>query len=372
MKITHASHLSNDELVTEVTRLARGEREATVALIVHLAEFDARRLFEGAGFSSTFKYCMEVLRLSEDATFNRIEAARAARRYPAVLDMLVAGTLSPTTARMLARHLTAENHEGLLAAASGMSKQEVERLLVRLSPRPEVPPSIRAVASAGPKALPIDAPITAPLASCAPPIAATAPRPVVRPLSSEHYEIRFTATAETRDKLRRAQDLLGHAVRSGDLAEVFDRALTLLVADLERKKFAATGRPRGSRGQSDGSRNIPADVRRAVVVRDGGRCAFVASHGGRRCGETRALEFHHVRPYGAQGKPTVDNIRLHCRAHNRYEADLFYGPSRRHGAADVVTETVAVYGRITGSPHVPERVAGKPPSAPPPPPPGIP
>jgi hypothetical protein len=28
MKITHASHLNNDELVVEVTRLARGEREA--------------------------------------------------------------------------------------------------------------------------------------------------------------------------------------------------------------------------------------------------------------------------------------------------------------------------------------------------------
>jgi hypothetical protein len=361
MKITHASHLSNDDLVTEVTRLARGEREATVALIVHLAEFDARRLFEGAGFSSTFKYCMEVLRLSEDATFNRIEAARAARRYPAVLDMLVAGTLSPTTARMLARHLTAESHEGLLAAASGMSKQEVERLLVRLSPRPEVPPSIRAVRSTGPRAVPMDVPMTTLLPSppSAAPIAAAAPtaRPVVRPLSAEHYEIRFTATTETRDKLRRAQDLLGHAVRSGDLAEVFDRALTLLVADLERKKFAATARPRGSRGQSDDSRNVPADVRRVVVARDGGRCAFVASSG-RRCGETRAIEFHHLQPYGARGEPTVDNIQLRCRAHNRYEAELFYGPSRCCRAGDVVSESLTVWGHITATPPVPERVGG--------------
>src|SRR4026209_2479513 len=115
MKITHASSLTDSELVTEVGRLAHTEREATVALIVHLAEFDARRLFEGEGFSSTFKYCLEVLRLSEDAAFNRIEAARAARRYPVVLDMLTAGTLSPTTARMLARHLTEQNHDALLA-----------------------------------------------------------------------------------------------------------------------------------------------------------------------------------------------------------------------------------------------------------------
>src|SRR5713226_9524139 len=60
MKITRASRLDNDELTAELSRLARCEREATAALIVHLAEFDARRLFEGPGYSSLFKYCMAV------------------------------------------------------------------------------------------------------------------------------------------------------------------------------------------------------------------------------------------------------------------------------------------------------------------------
>ena len=78
MKITHASHLGNDELTAELSRLARCEREATAALIVHLAEFDARRLFEGAGYSSLFRYCRKVLHLSEDAVYNRIKTARAA------------------------------------------------------------------------------------------------------------------------------------------------------------------------------------------------------------------------------------------------------------------------------------------------------
>jgi hypothetical protein len=39
-----------------------------------------------------------------------------------------------------------------------------------------------------------------------------------------------------------------------------------------------------------------------------------------------AVEFHHVEPYAVGGRPTVDNIRLRCRAHNRYEAQLFFGP----------------------------------------------
>src|SRR5258705_4002096 len=86
MMITHASHLDNAELTAELSRLAHCEREATAALIVYLAEFDARRLFEGAGYSSVFKYCMAVLHLSEDAVYNRIRAARAARRYPIIVE----------------------------------------------------------------------------------------------------------------------------------------------------------------------------------------------------------------------------------------------------------------------------------------------
>src|SRR5713226_10315953 len=118
MKIMHAAHLSDTDLVARLSRLAHGEREATVALIVHLAEFDARRLHEPAGFSSLFKYCRAVLRLSEDAVYNRIESARAARRFPVIVDMLLARTLSPTTARLLARRLTPENQQELLSAAS--------------------------------------------------------------------------------------------------------------------------------------------------------------------------------------------------------------------------------------------------------------
>jgi hypothetical protein len=359
MKITHAAHLTDSQLVNEVSRLARGEREATVALIVHLAEFDARRLCEAAGFPSTFEYCVKVLRLSEDAAVNRIKVARMARRYPVVLDMLTTGTLSPTTALTLARHVTAENHQGLLAAASGKGKRAVEKLLAERFPQPDVPSSVRRLRAPAAMGIPIAAPTTTLVAS--PPFAhrdgrasqasadsrvqasITAPAPpipVVRPLAAERYEIRFTASAQTCEKLRRAQDLLGHAAPSGDLAQVFDRALDLLVADLERKKFAATDRPRRSPGQSEGSRNIPAAVRRAVWKRDDGRCAFVASNG-RRCGAQRFLEFHHHdQPYGVGGKPTVDNIQLRCGVHNRYEAELFYGPSRRHEAGAVSPSTV--------------------------------
>jgi len=220
----------------------------------------------------------------------------------------------------------------LLAAAGRKSRRQVEELLVRYFPRPAVPSSVRKLpaakvlpASSGP---PLAPEASLPLAEAflkAPP--APARRPVVSPLAPERYEIRFTASAQTREKLRLAQDLLRHAIPTGDPAEVIDRALTALLEDLARKKFAATKRPRASRGTSAGSRDISAKVRRAVWIRDRGACTFV-SKSGRRCNERAFVEFHHADPYGVGGEATVGNIQLLCRAHNAYEGELFYGHGR--------------------------------------------
>jgi 5-methylcytosine-specific restriction endonuclease McrA len=161
---------------------------------------------------------------------------------------------------------------------------------------------------------------------------ATASRGVVEALAPDRYLIKFTASAVTRDKLRTAQDLLHHAVPTRDLAEVIDRALTVLIEQLERRKFGRTETPRPGHVRRH-SRYIPAEVRRAVWKRDGGRCAFVSADG-RRCTARSHLEFHHLTPYEVGGPSTVDNLELRCRVHNQYEADRYYGAFRAAAEGD--------------------------------------
>jgi len=173
-------------------------------------------------------------------------------------------------------------------------------------------------------------------ADAATPIAVKKRSGVLRPLSESSYELRVTVRAETREKLAQATDLLRHVVPDGSVAEVVDRALTVLLRDLARRKFAETGRakedgetakrrPAGhSHGTTSQTRHIPARIRRAVWRRDGGQCAFVGKAAG-RCGERGFLEFHHVHPYAAGGAATIENIALRCRAHNGHEAEVFYG-----------------------------------------------
>ena len=339
------SHLSDDQLVAELKRVAGQERASTAQVVAHLAEMDARGLHLAAGFSSLFKYCCEILHFSEHETYNRIEVARLARRFPMILELLEGGSVNLTTVRLLATHLTDENHAQLLAAATHLSRREVEELVARHAPKPAVPASVRkipvrgVVASAASPSLALG-PSTRPTIAAPPP---PPRRPVVAPLATDRYEVKFTVNAETRDKLRRTQDLLRHAIPTGDLAEIFERALTLLLEDVEQKKLSATSHPRTPRGVAPHSRHIPAAVSRAVWLRDGERCAFV-SKDGRRCDERAFLELHHLKPYGALGEATVENIEVRCAAHNKYEAELFYGARKQDDGDRVVREKDAADG----------------------------
>jgi hypothetical protein len=145
----------------------------------------------------------------------------------------------------------------------------------------------------------------------------------VTPLAPDRYRLQCTIGGATLEKFRLAQDLLRHAIPSGDEAAILDRAFTALLVEIARSRFAAVENPQPARGTAPGSRHIPAEVKRAVWVRDLGRCAFVGTDG-RRCNERAYVEFHHVRPYAAGGEATVGNIQLRCRRHNVYESRTFF------------------------------------------------
>ena len=350
--LSMAARLSDAELRRRVLVLAGRERESTVELVAHLAELDERKLYPDEGFGSLFSYCTGALHLAEHAAYNRIEAARTSRRFPAILDLLADGFLNLSTARLLAPHLRPDNFEALVALAKGRSKREVEALVARLAPRPDVAASVRKLRASAPPAALQPAPesatqeaapsgpapttllpaiggsrsLSSALAGAAAPERAVH-RPVVTALALERYRVQVTVGEATHEKRRRVQELLRREIPDGDPGVIFDRAITLLLEDVTRRKLATTSKPRLGVAAATRSRHIPARVRRDVWLRDGGRCAFVAANG-RRCAERAFLEFHHGEPYAIGGEATTANISLRCRQHNTYEAELVFGSNR--------------------------------------------
>ncbi len=375
-----ATSLSDRDLLERLDILARAERETSAELVAHLAALDARSsLYAAHGYGSLFGYCTQALRLSEDAACARIEAARACRRFPAVLELLASGEMSLTTVRLLGRHLTPDNHEAVLARARGRSRREIEALVAELAPRPDAPSSVRklptaaaSVVSAPSSPTTVDSIVVAsePAPAVIAPAAPPRSRPIVQATSPARYRVQFTVGPETHDKLRRLQTLLRREIPEGDPAAIFDRAMSVLLEKVERTKLGRTARPGSGRPRPAGpirpgtddeirsvrgwrcrrcSRYLPVPVRWAVWERDGSQCAFV-SHTGRRCTERTFLEWHHLECYARGGPPTVENISLRCRRHNQYEAELVFGPRASSRSMRPIRTNAAVPDRAPAPP----------------------
>lgn len=329
--------VSDADLLRRLATLVRQDRTITAALLAHMAEVDARRLYAPAGYASMHAYCVGELRLSEDAAGKRIQAARVGQKFPQVFEMLADGRLHLTGLNLLAPKLNAETAGELLAAATHKTKSEIEQLLAQRYPQTEALPLVCVIA--GSTLVPAQhAPahvhaIPGQHAGHAvgarterAPAHVTAAPARVTPTAPERYTIQVTVSRETQEKLQQLRELLSHS--GGELADALDYALRAGVEKAEKRRFGATDTPRRPRASAD-ARTIPADVRRAVYARDRGRCTFVAGDG-HRCESRSHLQFDHIQPVARGGGSNADNLRLRCRTHNQYEAERVFGAGFMH------------------------------------------
>ena len=373
--------LSDQDLLARLYSLARTERESTAELIAHLTALEIRpSLYLADGYGSLFDYCTRALGLSEDAACTRTKVVRICGRFPVILDGLFSGALTLTAVRLLAPHLTAENHEAVLAQAANKGREDIEALIVELAPRPDVPASVRKLPEPRAAARPVspsstlkDEPPGEVDAAPPPPVLRSEQRPIVQALAPQRYRVQFTIGQQARDDLRTVQALLRREIPNGDPAAIFERALALLRKEVEKAKLGKVAKPRDTviarrsayenrirfrtenpkaegvsqkeatterrpalgderdptpelaRQERAASRHIPSAVKRVVWYRDRGQCAFV-SETGRRCEQRTFLELHHIQPHAMEGPATAGNIALRCRLHNQYEAELVFGP----------------------------------------------
>jgi hypothetical protein len=407
--------MGNEALLSEVERLVKADRTVGAALLVHLGEVDARKLYLARGFSSMFMYCRVALGMSEAEAYLRMRAADVGRRFPLVLQRFGSGDVHLSAIKLLAPHLTQDNHAQLLNRVRGKSKREIEVIVAELAPKPDVPARMRKLperalkpaaafdlssqracdttasqASCASTSLPSPSPSAAASSSAAPASAAAAlaedellsalqalpsaettftlqpprARAVSTPLSPGRFKLELTLGQDAHDQLMQLQALFRHQNPSGDLTSIVERAISELLERTMKRRFAQARRPRAVR-DDDGSapshaagegcedeervqmtcdehadaevaadaehparlpksRYVPRKVLREVFARDAGQCTFVSPEG-RRCCAREFLEVHHHEPFARGGEATVDNLRLSCRAHNQYLAELDYG-----------------------------------------------
>ena len=277
-------HVSDDDLHARTRRLVGRSNQLLAALLAHLAKVEARGIHRERACASLCSYCIYELRMSEDEASRRARASKIARQFPILFEQVAAGEIHLTGVLMLGPHLTEENHLEVLARAKHRTKEEIQRLVRRLNPLPDVPalleplgpaprgitgnptwsqmveahsPEIRELPPGDrPKDWMADAVAGAELDKTseadsdgrAPAVGADAEAAPLEALTPQRYRVQFTATQEYVDLLETAKDLLAHAVPSRSIEEVHLRALRALVSELKKRKTGATSQSR-SRGQ---------------------------------------------------------------------------------------------------------------------------
>src|SRR5207237_219456 len=267
--------MSDDDLIALTREIARKSNGVEAELLLYLSEIDARKIYRERASPSMIAFCMREFNFSEGAAYNRINVARAARKVPAILEALRSGAVHLAGLRLLAPHLTEENQEKVLSLAAGKSKREIEELVAALSPRSPVPDDVRRLPN---RELALAAPAPTDRSATPPAPSREARRPIVAPLSAETFKIQFTGSRAFRDKLRQAQDLLRHRIPNGDLAQVFEKALDVLIAKVLKERFAVGRKPRRELAPgpiASASHEAPDPMKRAVYERDEGRSALV-------------------------------------------------------------------------------------------------
>jgi hypothetical protein len=165
---------------------------------------------------------------------------------------------------------------------------------------------------------------------------AKAPRDEVVPLTTELRRLHITVSRPFLDKREAARDALSHSHPDGNTEKILEAALDLLLAAQDKKK-GIVANPRPARiGPAKDARHVPAAVRRAVWIRDGGKCQWPLASGG-VCGSTRRVQLDHIVPVARGGPPTIENTRLLCVTHNGEAARRVFGDAWM----DLFTHSVA-------------------------------
>jgi hypothetical protein len=338
------------ECTVRLADLLRREHGAMADFLVALADFDRRKLWRDLGHASLFSFLRRELGLSAGAAQYRKTAAELVQRFPAVEAALRNGRLCLSSAIELAKVITPENAADVLPRFFGLSSRDAAQVAVSIRPVDDPPqrdvviplrtPEIPAAAQAAPvrptgtvetTAQALRAPETESAGTVrigshapSPPRATVAPRSTIEPLTAELSRLHVTVSRRFLEKLKAAIAALSHAHPGGDMEEILEAGLDLVLVEHAGRR-GLVSRPRKEAPPSDpGSPHIPAHVKRAVWIRDGGRCQFRMEDGS-TCGSTFQVEFDHIRPRALGGPSTIENVRLACKPHNGLAARRVFG-----------------------------------------------
>jgi hypothetical protein len=252
-------HLTDKALLQDTKILVQVGRENTVQLLFHLKEIDNRKLYSDLRFQSLHDYCAKELKLCHSSIHKRIVTARLMNEMPNISKKIGTGSLSLTNIASAVKFIKdneiddPEKKQMIINSIENLSKKECDQKLFELTGYER-------------------------------------PKTTILTIKDETFVL-----------LQKAKSMLGTPMSQDELLQMLIKDL---IEKLEKTKFKLTNSSESLRPLEDGTRVIPAHIKKEVYLRDEGKCVL--------CGSTHNLNYDHIIPYSLGGKSTLENIRLLC------------------------------------------------------------
>ncbi len=317
-----------DESLRQALALIDRARECAV---LWFAEVAHRSLHRELGFASLELYAVEGLGFSRDRYYQFKRLAEDLQRLPRLKEAVTRGEIGWTKAQQVARVATPASEERWVQTAATVGRrelaQEVKRARQRARARREVSPELGLDVAAEAAA---DPPTTVSFRLDGVQLARyealleRAYKLGLVPRGSSREEVLLSALGALteggdlcRRKSRKSRSPIQIVVRRCPVCEQAavvtghgEKALTRAQAEA----VACDANIREANGPNRAT--VAPSVRAAVLARDRHRCA--------RCGATRFLEVHHVKPRDEGGANTADNLTTLCsRCHAFHHQRVF-------------------------------------------------
>jgi len=287
-------NLTNKDLAERIEILRGKEREILLKFLIHLGEFDRRKLYLEQGYSSLFDFCTRKLGYSESSAYRRAESARCLREHPELKKSFFSGKVSICTIARASKAIKAKKAE--VEDIIGKSTREVETLVAEVAPSNKPREFVKEIKVKR----------------------ETEIFPTLEKTETR-YEIKFSVTKEVYDEIQDIKAKLSNKLGSSlSLENVFIELVN---------KFQSAPKERKVSSINENSRYIPVSVKREILARDSKCCSYV-SPSGIRCTETHFLHFDHIKPFGIGGKTSSNNLRLLCSKHNQMLAKRTFGEGK--------------------------------------------
>lgn len=297
-------------------------KKSHTELLEIIMEVDKSRLFEKFCLTSTFSYCTQLLKLSEDVTYTLIKISRVSEKVPEVKAAIDEGVLSISNAKRIAAIVTEENKTEWIEKAKELSQKKLDQELAKAFPKEAVKEKISYVSEDRLK-------LVAGLSEKAKSWLLEA-QDILSQKSKASATIEETLETALQEYIER-----NSRVKKAERAEDRRRKKEKCVAKAEPSKLPVSrrGAERPCAEQqkvlSANQRTpIPAEVIHQINLRDQRKCQARMSNGN-PCGSTRWLEYHHKMPVQHGGTNAIDNLTTLCSRHHQLHHSADHRPKHQ-------------------------------------------